>query len=100
MQDAQGLIKTSRVISAAFSMLFAVVSSSVAFANESADESTNDAAYEAAIANMDKQPDVAERMVNKRDDAVGLLDRMLFLYAFKDDSPARTSDIQALQIKI
>ena len=100
MQDAQGLIKTSRVTSAVFFMLFAATSSSVAFANESADESTNDAAYEAAIANMGEHPDVAERMVNKRDDAVGLLDRMLFLFAFKDDSPARTSDIQALQIKI
>ena len=71
-----------------------IVFSSAAFADN------DNEAYEAAIAGMAENPQAAEKAVKSRSDGVGLLDRILFLYAFKDQSPALDREITALQDRV
>ncbi len=85
-------MRTFKTILVVVPAVMSIVSASDAIAD--------DRDYEAAIANMAVDPAMAEKMVFDRHDAVGLMDRMLFLFAFKPDDTDRNNDIRALQAQI
>ncbi|MDP2698878.1 ankyrin repeat domain-containing protein [Thalassospira sp.] len=80
-----------RVVNVLMALLFVLIPAGTQAATD---------AYEEAIAKMAAEPAAAETAMMQRDDGVGELDRMLFLFAFKPQDAARDDTIRALQGKI